>query len=82
MAVSEGPWTEILSAPKFRVSTPVDRSSQRNPRDFRALTATMKQPVLGLVNVIAWVWLAVSVFRWLERLSLILGATLEKALRF
>ena len=82
MAASEGPLTEILSTPECRVSTSVDTLTQRNPRDFRALTATMKQPVLGLVNVIAWVWLAVSVFRWLERLSVILGATLERALGF
>jgi hypothetical protein len=44
--------------------------------------AIMEQPVLGLVTVIAWVWLAVSVFRWLERLSSILVANTQNALRF
>jgi hypothetical protein len=42
----------------------------------------MKQPAFAFVNVIAWAWLAVSVLRWLERLSAIMGASLRNTLGF
>jgi hypothetical protein len=82
MAASHGPQTEISSLPEFRVSPPVDTLTLRNPSDTPTFAATINHPVLALVNVVAWVWLALSVFRWIEHFAGIIGASLRNALRF
>jgi len=82
MAASEGSWTEILSAPESRVSTSVNVSAHRSPRDYRAFTASMKHPTIALVNVIAWAWLAVSIAHWLERGFTVFSASVWNAMGF